>query len=185
MTVIAGVETPNGVYIAGDSACVSEYDLFLRAEPKVFTRGGIVIGTAGGGRIMDLAKYGMTLPQLPDENIDHFLRTDFISTVRLAMHDGGSVHSGGNGDELDGNYLVGVYNKLYIILSDFSIHTPLQGFAAIGSGSQVANGAFYATQDWNDPLARLSLVVRAAEEFCAGVRGPFYFCSTNGEEGTL
>ena len=49
-------------------------------------------------------------------------------------------------------------------------------FASIGSGSHVAMGSLYESQDGRlDPKARLDRALRAAEALTDGVRAPFIF----------
>jgi ATP-dependent protease HslVU (ClpYQ) peptidase subunit len=185
VTVIVGIQTNEGAYIAGDSACVSDYDLFLRAEPKIFRHGDFIMGTAGGGRLLDVAKYDLRLP-VPEEDTDNFMRTVFIDTLRDAIHKSGSIRSEEGAERFDGNYLVAFGSKLYIVLSDFSIHTPLQDYAAIGAGAPVALGTMYATEGLiSDPVERLQVAVHAAEVFNASVRGPFHYLSTTDCGGCL
>jgi ATP-dependent protease HslVU (ClpYQ) peptidase subunit len=60
---------------------------------------------------------------------------------------------------------------------------PACDYAAVGSGAELALGALYALESsGRTPRERLKRALSAAEQFNAGVRGPFSFVSTRAAE---
>lgn len=79
-----------------------------------------------------------------------------------------------NEREEGGTFLVGVKGRLYAVYDDYQVATAADGFAAVGSGEQVALGALFATDGAGlSPRRRVMSALAAAERFSAGVRGPF------------
>jgi hypothetical protein len=102
--------------------------------------------------------------------------TTFVDAVRDCLDVGGYSRRQSN-QESAGTFLVGYGNRLFRIDEDYQVAETLDGFDAIGSGSQVALGALYACQHL-DPKERVFQALLAAERFNAAVRAPFIIQST-------
>ena len=93
--------------------------------------------------------------------------------LRQCLKDGGWARKQDEREE-GGTFLVGVRGRLYTIYDDYQVAQAADGFAAVGCGDQIALGALYATAGTGlKPKARITVALRAAERFSAGVRGPF------------
>ena len=79
-----------------------------------------------------------------------------------------------NEREEGGTFLVGVRGELFTIMEDYQVGQSADGFDAVGSGTDLALGALYATREGPfRPRQRVRMALAAAERFNAGVRGPF------------
>jgi hypothetical protein len=99
------------------------------------------------------------------------MSTWFVNAVRSCLKSGGYA-STEHGRESGGTFLVGYHGRLYEVWDDFQVGRPAAGYTAIGCGGDLAIGALYATRDDN-PTLRVAVALAAAEQFSAGVRGPF------------
>lgn len=182
MTCIVGVQHATGVYIGGDSAGISGWQLTHRADPKVFRVGDFLCGIAGSFRMGNLLRYMFSPPALPtnDADLDHYMVVEFIPALRTCMAEGGYRKRDNDVETLhDGSFLVGVRGRLYDIDEDFQVGQSSTGYNAIGSGSSVALGSLYSTAPATefafvpDPQTRLVMALRAAEAHNIGVHAPF------------
>lgn len=179
MTCIVGLEQDGIVYIGGDSAGVEAYSLAIcgRADEKVFVTesGEFIMGFCGSFRIGQLLRYALSPPEQSQKKDDMaYMVTDFIDAVRAMQKDKGSMKKENELEEHDAAFLVGYKGRLYVVESDFQVGRPIENYAAVGCGAQIALGAMFATR--NSGLAapnRIELALTAAAEYSAGVRGPF------------
>ena len=180
MTVIAGVVDGDHVYIGGDSAGISGWDLTVRKDPKVFRNGRFVMGFTTSFRMGQLLRYSLTPPEQPNGMDAHeYMSTLFVDAVRDCLKQGGYA---GKENEVEhaGTFLVGFDGRLFCVNNDYQVGEAADRINAIGCGDQVALGAMWASQ--KDAEGRLRDGLDAAERFSAGVRGPFVVIST--EEST-
>ena len=174
MTCIVGLAEGGVVYIGGDSAGVTGYDIASRADEKVFTNGDLLMGFTSSFRMGQLLRYSFTAPEQSSRKDDMtYLVTDFIDAVREMYHEKGFMRKENEAEE-GGTFLLGFHGKLYTIEDDFQVGRPGDGYAAVGSGSQIALGAMFATRNSKlSPANRIEIALLAASEYNAGVRGPF------------
>ncbi|SDS34139.1 hypothetical protein [Actinoplanes derwentensis] len=172
MTAIVGLARGDAVYIGGDSAGTSGWNLSVRADPKVFRNKQYLFGFTSSFRMGQLIRYSLDLPT-PKGDLDRFMVTKFIDGLRDCLKSGGYARKEEE-QELGGTFLVGVRGRLYTIQDDYQVGSAADGYAAVGCGDQIALGALYATAGRGvRPKARVRLALSAAERFSAGVRGPF------------
>jgi ATP-dependent protease HslVU (ClpYQ) peptidase subunit len=172
MTAIAGLAEDGSVFIGGDSAGVTGLDLSVRADTKVFRKGGYLFGFTTSFRMGQLIHYSLELPK-PSDDLDRFMVTTFIDALRACLKAGGWARKDSEREE-GGTFLVGVRGQLFAVYDDYQVGKAADGFAAVGSGSQIALGALYATAGTGmKPKKRVEVALHAAERFSAGVRGPF------------
>lgn len=175
MTAIVGLLDEGRVLLGGDSAGVGGYRLTVRKDSKVFTNGAYVMGFTSSFRMGQILRWAFTPPTPPEDQADleRFMATTWIDALRQALKDGGYATKDQE-QEQGGNFLVGVQGRLFEIGSDYQVGEPLDGYAAVGCGEQIAQGVLYATQDQGERAAyRVNLALEAAERHSAGVRGPF------------
>lgn len=158
--------------MGGDSAGINGWSLTVRADEKVFTLGPFVMGFTTSFRMGQLLRYNLQVgpPAVGCED-ERFMATTFIDAVRATLKSGGysGMH---DGQESGGEFLVGYKGRLYHVCSDYQVGRSATGYAAVGSGDRVALGALYATTQLA-PDERIQIALDAAEQFSAGVRGPF------------
>lgn len=177
MTCIAGIAHNGMVYLGGDSAGCSGWDLTVRADPKVFVNGPYVIGYTGSFRMGQLLRYSFAPPAPEAGDLHRFMCTTFVDAVRKCLKDGGWATRDKEQEE-GGIFLAGTAGHLFSVESDYQVAEALDGFFAIGCGNQAARGALFATASGVlTAQERLEVALRAAERLSAGVRGPFAFAS--------
>lgn len=176
MTCIAGLEHGGKVYIGGDSAGVSGWSLRVRADEKVFVNGPFVMGFTTSFRMGQLLRYSLVVStQAAHVDDQTFMHTEFIDAVRNCLRVGGYAEVS-NGREAGGSFLVGYRGSLYFVGDDFQIGRVSGGFDAVGCGAELAIGAMAAASIRN-PTARVTQALKIAEDYSAGVRGPFVVLS--------
>lgn len=182
MTCIVGIEHEGTVYVGGDSAGVEPYSLAIctRADEKVFLTddGSMAMGFCGSFRIGQILRYALVVPEQGQRQDDMtYMVTTFIDAVRATQKDKGSMNKVAEHDveAQDASFLVGYNGKLYVIESDFQVGRPVDDYAAVGCGADIAMGALYATRGLSMlPTARITCALMAASEYSAGVRGPYH-----------
>ena len=172
MTAIVGLAQNGSVFIGGDSAGVSGTSLSVRADTKVFRKSGYLFGFTTSYRMGQLIRYSLELPP-PKGSLESFMATKFVDALRDCLKVGGWAKTESNREE-GGTFLVGVRGQLFAIYDDYQVGRAADGFAAVGSGDQIALGALYATANSGvKPRKRVKVALRAAERFSTDVRGPF------------
>jgi ATP-dependent protease HslVU (ClpYQ) peptidase subunit len=177
MTCVAGIVKGSRVYIAGDSAGSNDWhQLTLRLDKKVFRRDdlGMIFGCCGSFRMIQMLHYVFAPPLPPsEEELDHYMATTFINAVRSCFLEGGFAKKKEE-REKGGHFLVGVRGRLFEIESDYQVGESLDGYAAIGSGDDVALGVLFATHHLDmSPEQRLMLALEGAQHHITSVRAPF------------
>lgn len=172
MTCIVGIQHGQRVWIAGDSAGVGGYSLSLRADAKVFRNGPYVMGFTSSFRMGQLLRYAFAAPRPTTDDLDRFMATTFIDGVRECLKTGGFAEKTNNVEE-GGSFLVGVRGTLYAVHSDFQIARTLDGYDAVGCGSDLALGSLHSTRDRQSPKRRAIAALEAAAHHSAGVAAPF------------
>ena len=184
MTCIAGLAEGGTVWMAGDSAGISGWDLTVRADPKVFVNGPYVIGYAGSFRGGQLLNYAFSPPVPDDGDLHGFMCTAFTDALRACLKDGGYASTDQDQEE-GGTFLAGVHGRLFRIDTDYGVGESADGFLAVGCGSEAARGALFALADSGlDPVQRLGKALAAAERMSAGVRGPATIARTPATGGS-
>ena len=183
MTCIVGIVHADGVTLGGDSAGVAGLDLSVRRDAKVFAiaDGQMVLGFTSSFRMGDLLRYRLTLPRMHQgDSVDAYMRTSFIDAVRDCLKQGGHTRID-NGQEAGGTFLVGYAGRLFRVEADMQVGEAAADYDACGCGQSFALGALHALAGGHkiqggfqaEPMLRAAL--GAAEQFSAGVRGPFNF----------
>lgn len=174
MTCIVGITQANSVYIGGDSAGVSGYDLRIRRDEKVFTNGDFIFGCTSSFRMIQLLRYKLKLPERhPNTDVMTFMSTAFIDEVRLTLKNGGFAGKA-NEVESGGTFLVGHAGRLFAIYDDYQVAETADGFNACGCGEAYALGSLHTTNSSdNGAVDRLNMALECASHFSAGVIGPF------------
>lgn len=173
MTCIVGLVSDGDVYIGGDSAGVAGYSMAVRAERKVFRNGPFIMGFTSSFRMGNLLQYSFTPPRHhPGDSINRFMVVDFINAVRECLKTGGYAEKH-NESERGGTFLVGYAGRLFSIYDDYQVGECVDGFSSVGCGFEIALGSLFSTKT-HEAETRVMTALRAAEQYSAGVRGPFH-----------
>lgn len=177
MTCIVGLVEKGRVYIGGDSAGVGDYSLTIRADKKVFKINKFVFGFTSSFRMGQLLQYTFNPPKYyTDNDIMKYMVTDFVNGIRKCFKDGGFAKKS-NEVESAGTFLVGFNNRLFCIEDNYEVNESVDGYNTCGCGYQIANGSLFTSKN-KLPKERIITALKAAENHCSGVRGPFSIVST-------
>lgn len=174
MTCIVGIEEKGKVYIGGDSAGVSGWNITIRADQKVFANGPMIFGFTSSFRMGQLIRFQLSIPECRAKTSGQelkFMCTDFIGAVRSCLKSGGYAEINNN-VETGGKFLVGFRGHLYLVDSDFQVARSFDGYMAIGCGDNLALGAIAAMPNVYPPT-RIRRALEIAARHSGGVCGPF------------
>jgi hypothetical protein len=179
VTVIAGLVDGDTVVIGGDSAGLAGWSLSLRADTKVFTNGPYVIGFSESFRLGQLMRHAFNAPALPtDVDVDRFMVTTWIDGLRSTLKSSGWARTD-EGTEKAGAFLVAAGGRLWEAGDDLQLGVPLDGYAAVGCGANVALGSLHATRRTRmSAESRVRAALEASEHHSGGVRAPFTILRT-------
>jgi hypothetical protein len=135
----------------------------------------MIIGSCGSARQAQLLRYELTVPDHdPRIEIEKFMVKHFIGAVRECFRAGGVCKKEHEVDSSLGSFLVGFKGRLFVVYDDFQVRSPRTQYDAVGCADQIARGALFASDHITKGMKRVELALRAAENFSAGVRGPFH-----------
>lgn len=173
MTCIVGLAHEGRVFIGGDSAGASHYDMMVRADRKVFRNGPFIMGFTTSFRMGQLLAVNLVAPEYhSDVDIFRYMVGSFVETARTCLKAGGfaKVESG---VDSGGQFLVGFKGRLFQIEADFQVGENTCGLAALGCGGNYALGSLAETEGMA-PKARVARALAVAERFSCGIKGPFF-----------
>lgn len=132
----------------------------------------IGIGYTSSFRMGDLLTYRFKPPSI-DINQDclDYLVSSFVPRV-IDCFDTNHYSRNKDGAKSGGVFIVALEHRIFIVQDDFSVLEPTCGFASVGSGSEVALGALYASTGNN--VERAMLAVEAASCFTPSVGGKIH-----------
>jgi len=175
MTCIIGLVDSEKIYMGCDSAGVAGLDICGRADQKIFKVDNFIMGFTSSFRMGQLLRYDFNPSKRhPDIDVYKYMVTEFINEVRSCLKRGGYA-SKENETEKGGTFLVGYAGNLFRIGSDYQVGQNILPFDSCGCGQNYALGSLYTTKEDNIKSSeRILIALKAAQEFSAGVRGPFH-----------
>lgn len=176
MTAIVAVEGPSSVWLGGDAAATwPDHSRQTLTSEKVWRHGEWAFGSCGSLRLLQLLRHVLVVPQAPDsvDDLDRFIVTDFIDAVRATLLDAGVTQSKDGVETMDeSDFVVALRGRVYTVQGDFSVVRSSLGYAATGSGIDLALGSLYSTQSLS-PRTRIRKALEAAAMHNASVAPPF------------
>lgn len=180
MTCIVGLLDKSKVYIGGDTCGSNGYHYSSCDHPKVFRVGDFIIGGTTSFRMLDLLEYSLDIPFVKpsdEENMDKFMRTTFVNSVRDCLKKGGFCKID-RSEESGGTFLIAYKDKMYRMQDNFSIINRLK-YDSVGCGMYAAIGSLHTTEGMKMlPEGRITVALEAAASIMTGVKGPFNILST-------
>lgn len=172
MTCIVSILEKGKIYMGGDSAGIAGLSISIRDDPKVFTNGPFIIGFTSSFRMGQILRFKFEPPKQTVYQTDYeYMVTDFIDAVRECFSRNGF---GDKDATMGGTFLVGYKGNLYTIEKDHQVGIPNVPYDAVGCGADLALGSLYSTQGSKlTPEERITLALKAASAFSAGVAPPF------------
>ena len=175
MTCIVGIadQKTGSVFIGGDSASVEGWMLQTSA-PKVFYNHPFVAGYTTSFRMGQLLQYRMRIDRPSTVyDLNYWMVDSFIPRWQETLKDNGWLKTK-DGREEGGEFLIGLYGRLFIVSDDFQVQP--RNYCAVGCGAEIALGSLFTTESMNKPSKeRVHIALQAAEAHSAGVRGPMYY----------
>ena len=166
MTCIVGIAHLGNVYLSADRGLSDDDLITAMSNPKIRQNDKYLIGYAdsvGTGQLL----HWITLPTPPRSNLEKFMRTTFVNTVRKQLNDSGVDLK----DNAHASFLIGVSGELfYVDTTDWQV-TKVD-YMSIGSGASIAMGSLYTTQSWKSAEKRAFTAVSAAIELSPSCMGP-------------
>lgn len=157
--------------MGADSAAISNYDLVIRKDPKLFMVGPYGIGFTDSFRMGQILGYGFKPPMPPSRgDLMHFMCTDWIDSVRKVMKHGGFAKIT-EGVEEGGFFLVAIKGRIFNIGNDYQVGENVLGFDACGCGEPYAMAAMYVMK--GNAEIRVRTALETASKFSSGVHKPF------------
>lgn len=174
MTCIVGFVGDDGIYMGGDSAGVSGFDIRGRADEKVFIKDDIIYGFTSSFRMGQILRFRFNRPEHKQGIDDYeYLCSVYIDELIACFKAHGYLKDD-KGEVSGGIFLLGYKGNLYKVESDFQVGKSFDNYDACGCGEYYALGALNILD--LPKLSTQSKVLRAletAEKFSAGVRSPF------------
>jgi len=172
MTCIVGLVDSGTIYMGGDSAGVSGYNITGRKDSKVFTNGKFIMGFTSSFRMGQLLRYSFKPPKRPSKiGVYKYMVTDFVDSVRECFDKGGYAGSDSKGRDVGGRWLVGYNGRLFMVDCDYQIGESTLPYESVGCGEEYALGSLFTSNDLS-PELRVKTALRAAIKFNVGVSGP-------------
>lgn len=166
----------DSVVMGGDSAGVSNYDISVRKDSKVFYVGEFLVGCTTSFRMMQLLRFSVKPIEI-NKDIFEYMCTDFVNEIRKVFKEGGYAEIK-DGKELGGQFLVAYKNRLFMIDADFQVSEHINGYDAVGCGYAYALGSIFSQKDKLPTRGIIYKALECAAYFSAGVCEPFNILST-------
>jgi len=183
MTCIVALINENKVFLGGDAAASDDKSglIFQRTDPKVFRVGQFGIGFVDSFRMGQILQYSWTPPVYKPttgyRNLDKFLRTKFVESVKEAFKENGygNQNPGTEDGDEGGIFIVAVQGagRIFTMDSDFHIGEADVQYMAEGAGQELALGSLFSTAQIKTPRKRVRMALEAATKFNMAVRPPF------------
>jgi hypothetical protein len=159
MTIVIGLIDNGIVYMGSDRAMSDEYSISSPITPKIKKNGQFLIGYASSRGSGQLAHY-IDFPNVVKKDVDKFMRTDFIITLKKFIDQYGLDIS--DNDKAAADFLVGIHGRLFeLSTNDWQVNE-YDKYTAIGSGSQFAIGSLDTSYTWKDPIKKIKTALDTA-----------------------
>jgi hypothetical protein len=161
MSVVVGVETDDGVWLAADSR-FSDDEATNAISGKIFTtEDGLAFGVVGTLQHAQLIQYHLDI-ELPKENQDEmkWMVTKLVPALRTLCADH-QVWEWTKKTERGLSLLCVVNGQLFGLQEDWSVWRALEGYAAVGSGTSVALGSLHTSYEYEEKL-RCKMAIEAS-----------------------
>ena len=156
MTCIVGIASEGIVYIGGDRGLSDSDSILSMPRPKVVQNGEYLIGLSGSLGVGQLLQM-IDLPSA-GRNPEMTLRTSFTKSFKESLEEYGPDITK---EDNDTDFLIGVKGKLYeYSIGDWSVAEV--EYSAVGSGSSIALGSLYTSNNYKDPYKRIKIALEAA-----------------------
>lgn len=177
MSVVVGIQLKDRVIMGCDSAAVDTSSLVTRpiSGAKMFWNNEFLIGYVGSFRVGQIIQYNMAPPPIQNDNLEGYMIGVFVPALREVLNELGHKPEPNGMSAIQGQVMVGIRGKLFVVHGDYAVLATADGVDAIGCGSDFALGSLYSTSGIKDikPQDRILEALNAAALFSSGVCPPF------------
>lgn len=182
MTCIAAIVDNKGVgYIACDSLGSNHYTKNTYTNRKIFKVSDMLIGFTGSYRMGQILQYRLNMPAAAvGQTLEEWLHINFLDAVRDVFKENGFLRVTENQEQpADGEFLIVVAGRIFIMQADLSILESEDGFEACGSGEDYARATMNAavTHGITKPKRILTEAIEAASKYVPSVGGEIHILS--------
>ena len=169
MSLVVAIKQKNRIVLGADKQ-ISTGDSKNHTSTKiwpVYDLNGAIMGSVGSARASQIIQYANIVDKnnLQVEPTTDFVVCSLVPTIAQTLKANGIVvEPGENGlcDLMPNAFIFAYRDKAWMIWNDLSV-SEIEDYFAIGSGSDVASGALYATKEKN-PFERVVTAIDAAAE---------------------
>lgn len=171
--VVALISNDNDVIVGSDSAGISNTDLEIRTDPKLFIKNDCIFGFCGSYRVCQIVRYHFNFSKFDiKDKIEplEYMVLKVIVPLRALLKEYEI-----DKDTEDFSFIMGFKKNLFVVSADLQVASQKDEFCAIGSGAQIAKGALYVAKKAGCFSGKNAIVMalKAAERYSTDVRGPF------------
>lgn len=181
MTIVAGILTPDRIYMGADTLLSSDDSKVTISRPKIFRRGEMLIGYSGSLREGQVIETDFSPPKKDKKEEDYiYIAQSVTGEFDKIMSKYKLEDRSANSNEFNSCWLIAYGNAFYEMQFDLSVLVPRRNYAAIGTApaQYAALGTLFALKETSmGPQEQLELALRAAESVCPSVAAPFDFLS--------
>ena len=169
MSLVVAIKNKNRVVLGADKQ-VSTGDTKNHTNTKIWSLAdldGAIMGSVGSARASQIIQYSNIIDKnnLAAEPTTDFVVCSLVPTIAQTLKSNGIVVEPGEGglcDLMPNAFIFAYKDNAWMIWNDLSV-SEIDEYFAIGSGSDVASGALYATKEKN-PFERIVTAIDAAAE---------------------
>lgn len=177
MTCIIGLAQGGKVWMGGDSASASGWQMRKVSLPKVFKVQEFLIGYTSSFRMGQILEHHLNVPTQNGQSDVKYLVTQFIPRVRDCLKERWFDNIK-NEDAKSGIFLLGYRGHLYRVDSDFQVNEYVDDFDACGCGESYALAAMKVLLTLCVPPEEcISRALEIVAYFSGGVCRPFHILS--------
>lgn len=186
MTCIVGLELGGGrVLFGADSMDNDGASFTLARSPKIWQAGDYIIGAAGHSYMCDWLQFCADLPKRVTGDPERWLRSKLIPALECILR---GIDKSGDDERHGVDLLIGLAGMVFVVSPrPGEAIRAVDGFGAIGNGSEVAIGSLYTTARLEgfvpEPSDRIEMAINAAASRCLGVGGPIVMLEGKASSG--
>lgn len=188
MSLVIAIKNKNRIVLGADKQ-VSTGDSKDHTNTKIWAveeLPGAIMGSVGSARASQVIQYSNVIDKnlLNEEITTDFVICSLAPTIEAGLKANGvkvEIPEEGACEMMPNSFIFAYKDNAWMIWNDFSV-TEITDYFAIGSGSDVARGALYATEDKN-PFERIVTCIDAAADSTLFVDNGIDILATEDFEG--
>lgn len=166
MTCLVGISHEGIAYMGGDRGASDGDSILSLSRPKIAKRGEYLVGFSGSMGIGQLIHI-IDLPAIGTSNVEKVLRTHLVKSLKSSIEEFANPVS----DDNSASFLIGVKGRIFEVdTSDWQVAEFAE--TAVGSGSSIALGSLYTSNNYRSQEKRVYKAIESACEISPTCRYP-------------